>query len=90
VKYQAGAFVEIQKAHLWEKRNISITRFSVRVVIERCHYRPLCDFINDLYPRATNSDGKPQSEENCGDSHSGKKGCLDRFRFHHPLRCNCW
>jgi len=21
-------------------------------------------FINDLYPRATNSDGKPQSEEN--------------------------
>ncbi|NLP02930.1 MAG: N-acetyltransferase [Fibrobacter sp.] len=61
-----GAFVEIQKgAFVGKNCKISSHSFLCEgVVIEDDVFiGHSVTFINDLYPRATNSDGKPQSEE---------------------------
>ena len=66
-KSRLGAFVEIQKgAFVGKNCKISSHSFLCEgVVIEDDVFiGHSVTFINDLYPRATNSDGKPQSEEN--------------------------
>jgi len=61
-----GAFVEIQKnAHIGRNVKVSSHTFICEgVTIEdECFIGHNVSFINDKYPRATNEDGHPQSEE---------------------------
>jgi len=61
-----GAFVEIQKnAHIGRNVKVSSHTFVCEgVTIEdECFIGHNVSFINDKYPRATNEDGHPQSEE---------------------------
>jgi len=61
-----GAFVEIQKnAHIGRNVKVSSHTFVCEgVTIEDgCFIGHNVSFINDKYPRATNEDGHPQSEE---------------------------
>jgi acetyltransferase-like isoleucine patch superfamily enzyme len=61
-----GAFVEIQKnAHIGRNVKVSSHTFVCEgVTIEDdCFIGHNVSFINDKYPRATNGDGQPQSEQ---------------------------
>jgi acetyltransferase-like isoleucine patch superfamily enzyme len=61
-----GAFVEIQKnAHIGRNVKVSSHTFVCEgVTIEdECFIGHNVSFINDKYPRATNTDGEPQSEQ---------------------------
>jgi len=61
-----GAFVEIQKnAHIGRNVKVSSHTFVCEGVTidDECFIGHNVSFINDKYPRATNEDGHPQSEE---------------------------